>query len=731
MSLQPIVNVEHNSKLLQVTDTNPPQRIPRQWLILVRLGWWMIAVLLAGHLLLNIRPYYTQLAALSNSELSLSLLPFDVIQTGLAQLGWSTSFYAGYLTAIQIVFSLAYCAVGILIFWRRPDEPMALLVSLWLVAFGTTFIPLGFLVEGEFPLLDHMSIVLGNIAFAAWFLLLYLFPDGRFVPRWTRWGALVMILLILIDLLWPDSPYNPDNWDLPGLLLIFSLLASMIYAQIYRYRRVSGPAQRQQTKWAAFGFSATMVAFIQLTFWEEWFASSSLSDETALLIDLVVATITMIVYLLIPLSVGLASLRYRLWDIDPLINRTLVYGGLTAGVVGIYVLVVGSLSLLFQTRQNFLISLFATGLVAILFQPLREQLQRGINHLLYGERDEPYTVLARLGERLETTLAPEAVLPTLVETVAQALKLPYVAIALAPENAKAAEPVPEAQNQVVAAVGTPVAEIIRLPLTYQGEVVGQMLLAPRAPGEIFSAADQRLLGLLARQAGVATHAVRLTSHLQQLTVDLQHSREQLILAREEERRRLRRDLHDGIGPTLASLSQRLDTARRLIPDQPETAMTLLDDLKTGVRSTIAEIRRLVYALRPPVLDEFGLLSAIREQAANYHQPNGLRVGIEAPDQLPPLPAAVEVAAYRIVMEALTNVVRHGQAESCLIRLTLNEQFLSLEVMDDGRGLPVNYQAGVGLTSMRERTTELGGEFQLGPASPHGTRISVRLPLSRE
>jgi hypothetical protein len=181
-----------------------------------------------------------------------------------------------------------------------------------------------------------------------------------------------------------------------GLLLLSGLLSSMIYAQIYRYRRVSSPAQRQQTKWVAFGFSAGVVAFVGLAFWDQLLASTSLSAKTALLVDSVVATGVILVFMLIPLSIGLATLRYRLWQIDPIIKRTLVYGGLTAGVIGIYVLVVGSLSLLFQTSQNFLISLFATGLVAILFQSLREQLQRGVNHLLYGERDEPYAVLARL-----------------------------------------------------------------------------------------------------------------------------------------------------------------------------------------------------------------------------------------------------------------------------------------------------------------------------------------------
>jgi len=166
----------------------------------------------------------------------------------------------------------------------------------------------------------------------------------------------------------------------------------------------------------------------------------------------------------------------------------------------------------------------------VLVQPLRQRLQRGVNRLLYGERDEPYAVLSRLGRRLEGTLAPDAVLPAIVETVAGALKLPYAAIALREGECLA----------VVAAFGQPVGDPLRLPLVYRHEAVGELLLAPRAPGEPFSPADRRLLDDLARQAGVAAHAVRLTA-------DLQRSRERLVTLREEERRRLRRDPHDGLG----------------------------------------------------------------------------------------------------------------------------------------------------------------------------------------
>jgi signal transduction histidine kinase len=382
--------------------------------------------------------------------------------------------------------------------------------------------------------------------------------------------------------------------------------------------------------------------------------------------------------------------------------------------------VVGYLSTLFHVGNNLFISILAAGCIAVLFAPLRDRLQRGINRLMYGERDDPYAVLSRLGQRLEGTLAPEDMLPTIVETVKESLKLPYTAITVKQEDAFV----------VVAASGTPVNEALSLPLVYQNRPVGQLLLGSRAPGESFSSADRRLLDDLAREAGVAVHAVRLTTNLQRMTEDLQRSRERLVNTREEERRRLRRDLHDGLGPTLASLAQLLDTARVLVPRDPDAAVELLGDLKGKVKTTITDIRRLVYALRPPVLDELGLVSAISEHIGHYNQSNGLYVSIDAPDHLPSLPAAVEVAAYHIALEALTNVARHANAQTCRIRLSLKGG-LCIEITDDGDGLPADFHAGVGLASMRERSAELGGECRIEPGEMHGTRVWARLPLPME
>jgi signal transduction histidine kinase len=267
-----------------------------------------------------------------------------------------------------------------------------------------------------------------------------------------------------------------------------------------------------------------------------------------------------------------------------------------------------------------------------------------------------------------------------------------------------------------------------VPIIYQGEVIGQLIAAPRAPGEPLDPADRRLLEQMARQASPAVHAVRLAA-------DLQRSRERLVTAREEERRRLRRDLHDGVGSTLAALHLQAGGLRAMLAEPAP-----VDDLRAQIRAAVGEIRRVVYDLRPPALDELGLAGAIRARAAQIEQGGDLGperpvpVAVDAPDKLPALPAAVEVAAYRIAQEALTNVARHAQARQCRVRLWLGSPAhgagggLGLEVEDDGVGLPDARPVGVGLRSMRERAEELGGTFHLLARPGGGTLVSVWLPL---
>jgi signal transduction histidine kinase len=259
-----------------------------------------------------------------------------------------------------------------------------------------------------------------------------------------------------------------------------------------------------------------------------------------------------------------------------------------------------------------------------------------------------------------------------------------------------------------------------LPLVYQLETMGQMLLAPRAPDEQFSKTDRRLLDTIARQAGIAAYNVRLTQ-------DLQRSRERLVTTREDERRRLRRDLHDGLGPTLASLSFKLDAVHNLADRDPTAVKKLAAELKTQLQGSLEDIRRIAYGLRPPALDELGLVGALQEHIVSYNQAQGARFMLDAPERLPTLSAAVEVAAYRIALEAMMNVNRHAHAQDCAVRFTLGDE-LCLEVVDNGCGIPREVRAGVGMASMRERAEELGGMCAVAALPTGGTCVTARLPL---
>jgi signal transduction histidine kinase len=311
---------------------------------------------------------------------------------------------------------------------------------------------------------------------------------------------------------------------------------------------------------------------------------------------------------------------------------------------------------------------------------------------------------------LEGTLSPELVYPTIVETVAQTLKLPYVEITV-PEDT---------EFKVVESFGKPESDLVTYPLTHQGEVVGQLCVARRTAGEDFNEADDRLLRSIAQQAGTAVHAAHLTD-------ELQDSRRDLVTAREEERRRLRRDLHDGLGPQLASQTLGLDAALKLMDSDPQAAKELMQALSSQNQDAVLEIRQLVYGLRPPALDELGLVGALRESSRSYEQ-QGLKIDFDAPQDLPDLPAAVEVAAYRIIQEALTNVARHAGAKNCQVRLAVANNQLEIEIKDDGHGLPPDNQPGVGLLSMRERAAELSGRCLIESPAGGGTRVFVQLPL---
>jgi signal transduction histidine kinase len=681
-----------------------------RWLVVVRTSWVMVVLMILSLFITCLPLYFTAAQTICTGACSIGQLTLDNVRA-LQALGISLTVYAIFMLVLAIAFAFVWFVIGGIIFWCKSDNRMARISALTLIMFGTSNVASTLTgIPSAWQTLETSFNELTILLLLGFFSL---FPNGRFVPGFMRWILLGFVVVSAGFTLFPQLA------GIAGSFLYLGFIGSIVAAQIYRYRRVSSPRERQQTKWVVFGLAVAIMLI--MTSYLLYIFFPALRDPHQLY-GLFVSDLEPGVYVVIPLSIGIAILRDHLWDIDVIINRTLVYGTLTAGIVGFYILVVGSLGALLRTGNTLPISLLATGVVAVLFQPLRGYLQTRVNRLMYGERETPYTVIARLGQRLEAAFAPKTVLPTIVETVAQSLKLPYVAITLKQKET----------FLTAASYGSVRENLVRLPLVYQNEMLGELILAPRAAGENFSTADRRLLTDLGRQAGIATHAVRLTA-------ELQRSRERLVTAREEERRRLRRDLHDGLGPTLGALTLKVGSARALFLSNPLVADRLLGELENDIEEAVVDIRRLVYALRPPALDELGLLGALRECAVQYTRPESMSGGqsqekrlaivIETPERLPELPAAVEVAAYRITQEALTNVARHAQARTCVVRIVLADG-LHVEVCDDGIGLPTERHAGVGLTSMQERATELGGTCLIEARPAGGTRVFALLPVPK-
>ena len=411
----------------------------------------------------------------------------------------------------------------------------------------------------------------------------------------------------------------------------------------------------------------------------------------------------------------------RKLDADVLLSLLLIGLVITGYVALVYVLVVAIGTLPFTApgvdfAPPWWLNLVAFALIALTFLPVYRWARRGVRDLIYGQHENPYPVISQLSQRLESSPTPHAILPAIAETIAQTLKLPFVEIEAQHLEDDHGDAPP------LTAYGAPPkgAAIERLPLSYYETTIGELRVSARRADEPLSPSDLSVLRDLARQVGIALYAA-------QLTDDLQLARQRLVIAREAERRRIRNDLHDGLAPTLSSLQLQLGAARNLIRQNPDQAEALLNELGDDLRNATAEIRQLVYDLRPPLLDEFGLAGAIR----SFKFP-GLEFCFEirAPEPMPELPAAVEVAAYRIATEVLHNVVKHAQASECLVVIEVSDGRLILSIADNGSGLPQAYTAGVGLVSMRERAAELGGTLTVSTCEGGGACVIATLPLDR-
>lgn len=665
------------------------------------------------------------------------------IPLGYARLWSGSGFYvaidapAWYITSVSIAqgivsfaAALVSLTLAVIVFWKKRDDRGALFVSFYLLAYGIILAgPLEAL-NGFPPLFPgapttnatlipiELIIALQTTIFLPTMWLMYLFPNGEFVPRWTRFAALAVALIAPLLVYVSTYEWLPTTTWLASFVfaVVLGLMGVGAYAQIYRYRRVATPIERQQTKWVAFGMALTffLILLSQIPY---TLVSRIPASSTHPWWEPLTALVWWLSLVIIPLSFAIAVLGYHLWDIDILINRTLVYGTLTALIIGIFILVAALFGALFQTGGNFFISLVATAVIAVLFQPLRERLQRGVNRLMYGERDDPYRVLTRLGAQLENAIEPAEALTRTVETIGQALKLPFVAITLNQAG----------DAQTAAVYGSAPSQVKRFPLVYASKPIGELLAAPRAENETLTGGDVQVLQAVAQQLGIAAHAVLLNNALEQ-------ARLRLVTERGEARRRLGSDLHDGLGHQLVGLTRQVEHAMSQAPDSSaRTNNELLEELRTQLVQVTAQTRMLAHQLYPPELEMLGLSGALQERAHAYPT---LKLLVHAPQTLPPLPAEIEAAAYYIALEALTNVDKHANAKRCAIRLkticidSISQQHrLELDIADDGRGIAANATDGLGLLSMRARAAEVGGTCHILPNDGGGTVVRVRIPFT--
>jgi signal transduction histidine kinase len=630
------------------------------------------------------------------------LAPTEVGLTGsgpaitaqLAALGWDPRVYIGIRISAELIWAVtAFLAAGVILRGATSAFPRWVAVVLVVVATCNGTAPV--VVAHLAPMLAGVASALVPAAFIAFFTLAYLFPDGRLVPRWAPvaiagWVALIPFFLVV----WPAVEAEPIA-NVAVSLAAALLVISAVAAQVVRYRRVSGVEERRRTRLVLVAIVLLLADVLVVVLRPPSSVDPGASAE-ALVIDLVLTLTASVAFSFLSVAITLAVLRHRLFEIDVIVRRVVVWASLTVFVVGAYLAIVVGLGAALSGGAGGLLPIIATAVVAVAIHPVHLLVRRAVDRWVYGRRNDPDALSRLLGTAVASTTEPRDLAERLGAAVSEELRLGSARI-LSPD-AGAARP-----------------GEFDVPLDYQGARLG-VLRVTAAAGDRLRRGDARLLRDLAPQLATALQAARSTA-------ELRASRERIVLDREDERRRLHRDLHDGLGPTLASLSQRIEVAERITATDPELARRLLGEARAELLRSLDGVRVIVHDLRPPALDELGVAGALR---ALWGDDSGIRV-VEGPG-LGDLPAAVEVAAYRIVAEAVTNALRHGRATGCRVELTADGDVLKVRVDDDGTGIAADASPGTGLASMRSRAEEVGGTLEVAPVNDGGTRVTARLPI---
>ena len=650
---------------------------------------------------------------------------------------------------VPVVPFLATGAIAILLTSLRPANPVGWLLGALVVAFAASNASQAYLYHSlystDVPRALLAPVVLADAAVslpAIFWQLLLVFPDGHLLsPRWriVAWvnlaAAIASGTAAMLDPAAMSDGHrtvaNPLGRVLDvnvvhtissGLgLVALAIGAAVVVSMVLRYRR-AGSELREQLKWFAVGAVIAAVGLVVAS-------ATSTTSAWATPPPIIASTIG---FAGLPICIGIAVLKYRLYDIDLVISRGLLYGSLAAMITAIYVgIVVGIGSLIGSGgRPNLALSIVATGVVALAFQPAKERLNRLANRLVYGQRATPYEVLSQFSQRVVESYAGEAALGRMARVLAEgtgAVRTEVwlrsgVLLRLAashPTTDLAAEPVAVIGQIMPALPGADRVVAVR----HQGELLGALTMTKRR-GEALSPIELKLLEDLAQQAGQVLKNAGLTADLQARVVDLRESRKRLVNAQDAERRRLERNLHDGAQQHLVALKVKLGMAEALAVRDPERTEAALLELEGDTDEALHNLRDLARGIYPPLLAERGLVAAIEAQARKA----GIPVHVAA-EGVGRYPQETEAALYFCTLEALQNIQKYAGATAVTVTLVDARGRLSWQVEDDGSGFDPAGQRGSGLQNMADRVDALDGALTLESAPGTGTRIRAEIPVA--
>ncbi len=683
------------------------------------------------------------------------------------------------LGSLYLLFSLSFFLLGCFVFWRRPDDPAARVFLLGSLAValqrcGEVFSIQPSLILRGWPFwlsvgMDQLSwgvILSSSLHFAL------VFPvKKRVVARHPRpilgliYGFFPAVGIGAFAL---APTYSQGLFALYRVGHISALIGGLVALGIFlhTFRTLQQPQARAQLRWLNWAAVVAVLPTLAL------YSLPAILGTRRLLPDEMV----LLLLLLIPLALAFSIVRYHLWDIDVIIRRSLIYGTLTALLTALYVLLVMSLQRLSQALTGQTSSVawaFSTLVIALLLHPARQRVQQMVDRLFFRHRYEARRVLVAFTRDVSRMQSTAEILALMLQAVVAALDVETVSIMLReggtyrvvaarnvgregaalrfrrgeslvvqveqarrPLFVSAAEV--KGRKALIPAKGRARHQMERLdavlciPLMAGEHLIGLLALGRKRSRIPYAQDDLELLTTMGRTAALALDNARL--HEERVAM-LRQQLARVTAAQEEERRRIARELHDGVGPTLASLNIRLSTARRRLERDRHPVATELRELSEHVQESIQELRRLIYALRPAALDELGLIPALKEYVARYREGEGLEVrlflssdeGIEPAERFP---AGVETALFRIVQEALNNVVLHAQASRVEITLAWDEEWIRLRIEDDGRGFDpqaARARSQIGLWSMEERVRQLGGRFTVRSAPGSGTTLQAVIP----